>query len=429
MNTIKRIVRALFLTILRYEVRRLFRGNNVRIVGVTGSMGKTTTKLAIAEVLKQKYRVLAHSGNYNTEFGLPLSLFERSVPSSVTNGLGWLRTLAAVHKAAGRPYPYEVVVLELGADRPGDIADFLSYLRLDIGVVTAIAPAHVEQFGSIEAITKEKMLVARDARFAVLNADDSRVMAAKPDGTALATYGLQSGDVRVMGITRSKDATLRASVRYKGEVIKLSTQLIARHGLYAVGAAVAVAQQVELSDEQVVAGVAAITPTAGRMQPLSGRNGSVIIDDSYNANPDAVIAALGTLLEVKGKHIAILGSMNELGFESPQLHQRVGSHCGGLDMLVTIGNDANTYLAPAAIKAGLKKGSVHTFDSPYAAGAFVQAHLEANTVVLVKGSQNRVYAEEAAALLLADDADIAKLVRQSPVWIQRKQKQFEGVVS
>lgn len=422
---IQRYARAFILQQLERSVRQLLEEQKVIVVAITGSMGKTTTKHAIARVLEQKYRVLAHEGNYNSEFGLPLSIFEESVPVQITDVWAWVQVLSSIRRKLKKRYPYEVVVVEMGADHPGDIGKFLSYIHPDIGVVTAIAPAHIGQFGSIEAIAAEKMLVASGARQAVINADDDRVYAAASALPQPAIgYGIKRGNTRLLAIKRAKDATLSCNVRLDGVVTSLHTSLIARHGLYAVAAACAVAQLLGVSGEQIARGVSAIKPTPGRMNPLSGSKGSRLIDDSYNANPDAVLAAVGALLELPGKRIAILGSMNELGDDSKKEHERVGRACVGLDLLVTIGDDAKAYLAPAARKAGLAKTKIHSFASPYEAGEFVKEHLNDKTTVLIKGSQNRVFSEEATALLLDNIADCGNLVRQSVDWLAKKQAQF-----
>jgi UDP-N-acetylmuramoyl-tripeptide--D-alanyl-D-alanine ligase len=195
--------------------------------------------------------------------------------------------------------------------------------------------------------------------------------------------------------------------------------------MYSALAAWAVAKKLGMSDDAIKKGLENIQPVAGRMQWLAGVNGSTIIDDSYNASPDAVKLALEALYETDApQKIAVLGNMNELGDFSKQAHEEIGALCDPkqLELVVTIGPDANAYLAPAASAQGCK---VHGFDSPYDAGKFLKPIIKKGAVVLVKGSQNKVFAEETIKSLLADPADVAKLVRQSPDWMKIKKKAFK----
>ncbi|HET7827881.1 MAG TPA: cyanophycin synthetase, partial [Candidatus Saccharimonadales bacterium] len=163
-----------------------------------------------------------------------------------------------------------------------------------------------------------------------------------------------------------------------------------------------------------------------RMQILLCVNGSTIIDDSYNASPAAVKLALDYLYEIDSpQKIAVLGNMNELGSFSESAHIEIGKYCDPkqLALVITIGPDANKYLAPSASAMGCK---VHEFDSPYTAGEYLKPILQKGAAVLVKGSQNGVFAEETVKLLLANPADVNKLVRQSTDWLKIKQKAFKN---
>jgi UDP-N-acetylmuramoyl-tripeptide--D-alanyl-D-alanine ligase len=193
---------------------------------------------------------------------------------------------------------------------------------------------------------------------------------------------------------------------------------------YSAAAAAAVGDALGVAKDALVKGIAAIQPAAGRMRPFQGLNGSVLYDDSYNASPEAVKASLDTLYASNApQKIALLGNMNELGSFSPAAHTDIGEYCDPTKLaeVVTLGPDANTYTAEAARQKGCK---VTQFDSPYAAGHYLASKLQPGTAVLIKGSQNRVFAEEAVKLLLADPADASKLVRQSEAWLKQKRRQF-----
>jgi UDP-N-acetylmuramoyl-tripeptide--D-alanyl-D-alanine ligase len=199
---------------------------------------------------------------------------------------------------------------------------------------------------------------------------------------------------------------------------------LGEHGVKVALSAVAVADMLGMDTAEIIDAAQRLTPFSGRMQILEGKQHSMIIDDTYNSSPLAVKAALDVLYRAKAsKRIALLGSMNEMGDSSEAAHQEVGGYCdpAKLDVVATVGAEANQYLAPAAIKRGC---AVVTFTSPYDAGEWAAKQLQPGAVVLAKGSQNGVFVEEAVKLLLADPSDVAKLVRQSRFWTTRKRQQF-----
>jgi UDP-N-acetylmuramoyl-tripeptide--D-alanyl-D-alanine ligase len=425
MRQLKTWLRHMVARQLERRVEALVRDRRLKVVAVTGSVGKTSTKLAVAAVLRQKYRVLAHDGNFNSEIGLPLAIFEQEVPATLTNPLSWWQLLRRVDANLASDYPYDVLVLELGVDEPGDMARFMRYLAPDVGIVTAIGAAHIEQLGSIEGVAREKMALAAGSRAALLNAENKRVMQeAAGLGKPVQTYGAEHGEVHFRGLRRAKNHRLGGTLVLNDGEIAVQTQYVGRHSLAALAAAAAVGEELGLTAAEIKAGVEAVAPVPGRMQVLAGADGTTIIDDSYNSSPLAAEAALETLADLPGRHLAILGTMNELGDYSARGHREVGEAAKGVDELVTIGAEAGKQLAAGAAEAGLKAAHIHRFDSPYAAGAYVRGILKHGDVVLAKGSQNGVFAEEAVALLLADPADRAKLVRQSAAWQQRKRAQF-----
>ncbi len=418
---LKSSARRFIARVLERQVKQLIIGNHLKVVAVTGSVGKTSTKLAIATILQQKFRVLAHEGNYNSEIGLPLSIFELETPSNLVNPLAWFKIFSLARRKAAN-YPYDVLVLELGADQPGDIGKFMGYLQPDIGIITAIAPAHTEQFGSVEAILEEKFKLALGSRLVMLNADDNLLMSRSSEvKDRLITFG-EGGDYGWDELDLNRGAGQLRLGKYGTLGVKLN--VIAIHAAQTIVIAGAVADQLGLDSQQIVDGAGQVKPFRGRMNPLSGALGSLIIDDTYNSSPSAAMAALKTLKTYSGTKIAIMGSMNELGAYSEEGHKLVGRACSGVDWLITIGEAASNYLAHEAVKVGMKPDKVKTFDSPYAAGAFVKNLLGKDVTVLAKGSQNRVFAEEAIKLLLANSKDEDQLVRQSPKWQAVKLQQF-----
>jgi UDP-N-acetylmuramoyl-tripeptide--D-alanyl-D-alanine ligase len=424
----KERMKRLVTKLVEYQAKRLLDKAKPQIVAVTGSVGKTSTKLNIATVLSQKYKVLAHYGSYNTHIAVPMAIFDMKIPLKLTDPVSWLRVLWDMRQKIKQPYPYEVVVLELGTDHPGEIEYFKKYIHPTIAVVTAISEEHMEYFGTIDAVAKEELAVTHFSQEVLINRDDVDIVFSKfvPEGINLDTYGTSGvAEYRFM----VGDAA--PGQGFKGQFISpefgpqnVELQVVGEHNIRTAVAAGAVGIKLGLSAEQVAAGLAAIRPVNGRMNMLKGLKQSTLIDDTYNSSPLAVIAALQTLyLFPTEQRIAILGSMNELGAYAAQAHQQVGSACDPslLEWVVTIGADAEQYLAPAAAARGCR---VRSFASPYDAGAFVHSVLQPGAVILAKGSQNGVFAEEALKVLLHTPGDEENLVRQSSFWTAIKQKQF-----
>ena len=420
----RRLLRHLILKrVERYTVR-LIRKHQPLIIGVTGSVGKTSTKLAIAHILSAQYTVQVHQGNYNTDFGLPLSLFDLDPPQQSTDIRGWWQILKTMKATVAQEYPYDAVVLELGADQPNDIGKFMRYLTPDIGVVTAVAKVHYEAFASIDDILEEKWKLAGGSRAVIYNHDDKRLRAQAQQLQHATGYGLMETDVYSQLHGFNEEKGWQATLHIDGTAVDIEFPVLGQQSVYALTAAVAVAYQLGIDMQTCQERLKDWEQPSGRMRLLRGKYGSSIIDDSYNASPYATVAALDALYRFRGRKIAVLGSMNELGDYEVDGHRMVGKHAADMDMLVTIGTAANTHLVPAALEAGLPPSSVHECNTPYEAGDYLAAQLQGGDVVLVKGSQGGVFAEEAIKPILADSSDEAKLVRQSESWLQAKAKQF-----
>ena len=407
----KAAFRRLVRPILELQVRRLIARHHLKVVAVAGSIGKTTTKTAIATILSQKYRVLVHSGNYNDTVSIPLAAFGLDMPGSIVNPIAWLWRLIKMERMIWSEFPYEILVLELGTDHPGEMSHFMSYLTPDFGVVTAIAPEHMEFFKTIEAVAEEEFTVAKGSKQAILNDTFDRL---HPLAKTLKVEPIWYSAKTIAPIDKK---------HFNDTGWPLLTVDTVNQAL---GAAVVVAEALKLNAAQIAEGIKSFKGVPGRMQHLEGLDHSTIIDDTYNSSPDAAIAALNFLQNQTSPNtkIAIMGSMNELGDDSARYHEEVGRAAAGVDWLVTIGPMANKHLGPAAVAAGLDPTRFKPADSPFAAGEFVKLLLDDETSVLAKGSQNGVFAEEAVKMLLANPADASKLVRQSPSWLAKKRTQF-----
>jgi len=418
---IKKLGKATLCKLLARQVVQLRKQHKFTVVAVAGSVGKTSTKLAIAHTLQQRQRVIFQEGNYNDLLTVPLVLFGHEEPP-IFNILAWLKILAANRRIIKRGYPYDIAVLELGTDAPGQLAGF-AYLKPELTVITAVAPEHMVYFKTLDAVAKEELIPLGYSERVLLNVDDIPEKYL-PD-TPFLGYGTGNGAQYLLA---DREQSLEGQ---KLELMLASSQKLAAN-IPGVGepaaksalAAAAVASLLKWTNDDIAKALGKLTPVAGRMQLLPGIHGSTIIDDTYNASPVAVKAALDTLCSFPAEQrVAVLGSMNELGSTEQHEHQAIGAYCNPqkLDLVVTIGDVARNYLAPAAEAVGC---TVISFTSPYEAGRYLAENLKSKSLVLAKGSQNGVFAEEALKPILKDPNDALKLVRQSPYWLGVKKQQF-----
>lgn len=401
----KKLARAVVAAILGHQVRRLYKKGQFKVIGVAGSIGKTSTKLAIASVLQNGFRVRYQEGNYNDLVSVPLVFFGQKLPS-LFNPLAWMIVFWQNEKQLRSAYPFDVVVVELGSDGPGQIARFKSSLKLEIAVITAITPEHMQSFKTLDNVANEELSVQSFATLMIANKDlcDDKYISGLPQ---MLTYGIKN----------------QADYTYEKLGIAKKPESLAEQ--YSVLAAASVAYKLGLQQDKINAAIIGVRPFAGRMQKLAGVNNSTIIDDSYNSSPDAVKMALDELYSISASQkIAVLGNMNELGDYAAQAHEQVGDYCDPkqLEMVVTVGPEANQFLGKAAEAKGCR---VERFDNPYKAGEFIRPQVKPGAVILVKGSQNKVFAEETIKSLLANPADSSKLVRQEAHWMDIKRKAFK----
>lgn len=415
----KKFGRAIVLAILGSQVRKLLAQNDVRIVAVAGSVGKTSTKFAVAELLEGKLKVRWQKGNYNDPVSVPLVIFGHTLPG-LFNIWAWAQIFASNRRQISN-FGYDVVVLELGTDHTGTLAQFGKYLKVDVGILTAIAPEHMEYFETLDRVAAEELALANFSRELLVNVD---LCAEKYHPKKYTSYGFGESDYQVQNYKRSGLKQVFDIVKSNKTKIAANVDLLSKNQIYGAVAAAAVAEKLGFDVPETEQALRHIVPAEGRLNPLAGVLGSTILDDTYNSAPEAAVAALDTLYELKApQKIAILGSMNELGDFSRQAHEQVGEYCDPkkLDLVVSVGADAKKWLAPAAKNAGCK---VESFDDPVSAGKFVRKKLKSKALILAKGSQNGVFLEEAVKLLLADNTDEKSLVRQSKYWLSVKKDLF-----
>lgn len=419
--------------------RQVVQKYNPDIIGITGSVGKTSTKHAIACVLGQRFAIRSASGSYNNELGVPLAIIGGTVHGA--NPFGWAREILRAFGLLLRRQDYpRILVLEMGAQKSGDIDYLLGIAPARIGVLTAITPVHLEFFKTIEALTQEKATIIKalpEDGFGVLNGDDERIRTIiVPADVTVTTYGLKAGnEVRATNVqikierVPQPDGIIREAVLGTAFVINhqglkqlalLKDVIGPQHVLAALAAtAVGLAYGLTLSD--IAARLAHYRGLPGRMRLLAGKYRSWIIDDSYNSSPEAAIAALAALKSFPRarRRIAVLGFMAELGDYTHQGHERVGAHAAQTaDLVVAVGPTAATY-AEAAKRAKMKTEAMQMFADVQAAAEFLAQTVEPGDVVLIKGSQvSRM--EKVVKALMAEPLRAGELlVRQSEEWLKK----------
>lgn len=413
---------------LERYVRKYFKVHpEVKLVVVAGSVGKTSTKKAIATLLSRKYRVALHEGNHNMHISAPLAIMGVDYPENVKSVVAWLSVFGAMRARIKEPTGVDVIVAELGSDHPGELARYATYLRPDIGVVTAITAEHMEFFQTIEAVAREELEVANFSKLAIINRDDIESRFAElltnPNIDTYGTTGAAEYRFEIKDFSVDEGYVGRVITPDFDQAIAATIKVVGEHSLRPAMGAVAVAVKLGLGPEEIAAGLKLIRAVPGRMNLLRGVENSIIIDDSYNSSPLAASSALQTLYSLQApQRIAILGTMNELGASSAAEHEKLGALCDPslLAWVITVGDEAEKYLAPAARARGCQ---VKSFKSAIDAGAFVHSVMEHNAAILAKGSQGDVYLEEAVkiiAMMTEDD----KLVRQSPAWLKTKDEFF-----
>ena len=417
--SIKSVGKSLLSSLLEYQAKRLLNNNDLTIIAVGGSVGKTSTKLAIAKTIASWAEVIYQDGNYNDRLTVPLVLFNQTEPQ-IFNVWAWLKILISNEKAIKQTYPYKYAVLEIGTDGPNQLQRF-SYLQPDLYVLTAISEEHMEYFLDLDSVAKEELSPLAFSKQALVNLD------------AVGPKNLIKQPFMSYAETKQADYIIKQQadqlvIRLKdGNQLTIKAPLLGRQGAMIVLAAAAVNHWLGLSLAEIRASLASIEPVPGRMQLLKGIKHSQIIDDTYNSSPLAAKAALDVLYGCVAKpKIAVLGSMNELGSYTESAHRDIGAYCDPkrLDLVITVGEVAKKYLAPAARQNHCE---VISFLSPYQAGQYLKDNLKANSVILFKGSQNAVFCEEAIKPLLLNAKDSAKLVRQSKTWLKLKAKQFSDL--
>ncbi len=431
--------------ILTLEARLIVRKYKPHIVAVTGSVGKTSTKDAIYAVLAEEHHVRKSDKSFNSELGLPLTIL--GVPNAWSNPLRWLQNIidGLFLILFTTSYP-QWLVLEVGADRPGDISSLARWLPVDIAVITRLpeVPVHVEFFDSPEAVVQEKASLINALATAgtlVVYADDSRknmlIEKAVAHGAKVITFGLSAdADVHASeaailheGGDESWPIGIIAEIAIGGMNAPVSiTGTLGNHMLLPAVAAAAVGYATGMDVQAIVHGLSRYEPPRGRMHLIDGVKDSLIIDDTYNSSPAAVEAALDALDSVfkerpshlpAGRRVAVLGDMLELGRHSVEEHRKIGAYAANkIDIFCTIGFRARD-MAEGALDNGLNDSNIFQYEDAGKAGDELAAMIQPGDCILVKGSQSMRMEKTVEHLMRDPERAPELLVRQESDWKKR----------
>jgi len=424
---------------LKIFAKLILKKYNPKVIGISGSIGKTSTKEAVYTVLSSKYNVRRGVKNYNNEIGLPLTIIGKDSPGK--NIFGWI----GVGLKAGRlilwrdkNYP-QILVLEMGVDKPKDMKYLLKIARPQIAIMTGIDFVHVENFkNKLEDLIaeKERLIAAPDKNgWAILNADNKYVIKMKKSTRGkILTYGFdKKADITISNLnfsfrSNSKDINnlqgLSFKISYQGSTVPiLLPDSLGVGQAYAALAAIACGIIYDLNMIDIAKSLRNFNPASGRMRLIKGIKQSRLIDDTYNAAPESTMAALDILNKLpknSGRCLAVLGDMLELGSETVRSHQRIGAEVAKnkINLLITVGERARD-IARAAASQGMSGSHIFSFADSDEAKKFVQDRIQKNDIILIKGSQGTRMEKIAKEIMAEPRRAKELLVRQDKAWTKK----------
>ena len=400
-------MRKLLQIILKSLSKAVIKKYNPIVIGITGSVGKTSTKEAVFSVLKGKFNVRANDASFNNEIGFPMAILGLKKPGRLIWILNLLKSFN-LFLFKDEKYP-KILVLEMGADKPGDIGYLIDIAKPKIGIVTAVGelPVHIEFYSGPEEVAQEKsklIQILPSNGFAVLNYDDEIVSRMRDLSRAeVITYGFNNGaELRASDlmyfIEMNKEIAggLSFKLNYEKSIVPFRLiNALGRHQIYAVLAAAAIGLHFGMNLVEISQALEKMEFPKQRMKLVRGLKNSWIIDDTYNASPLSTHAALDTLKEFgdkaiakneKGRMIAVLGDMKELGIFTEKAHRLVGNLAGErAEYLFTVGPAAK-FIADSAFNQ-LPKENINSFNDASEAGEYLKSFIQEGDIVLVKGSR------------------------------------------
>ncbi|MBI2636851.1 MAG: UDP-N-acetylmuramoyl-tripeptide--D-alanyl-D-alanine ligase [Parcubacteria group bacterium] len=399
-------MKVLFIHLLHTLTRRVIQKYQPTVVAITGSVGKTAAKEAVYVALKKKFKTRRSRGNFNTEIGVPLAILGIDF-SPGRSPVRWAAVFLRAFSLLARRMQYpEVLVLEMGADKPGDIEELVAIAPPTIAVITGISATHTERFGDVAGVAKEKGALFRavgSGGWIIVNRDDGEVAKlAESSRAQKVNYALSQAEgvdvfasdihVKRSDGSETKISGMSFKVHARGSVVPvLIRDTLGTHWAYPALVAASVAGILGVNMVEAAEGLAILAFEPGRMRVLPGIKHTTIIDDTYNASLASTRAALQAVADLghAGTVFAVLGDMLELGGLSEEEHRKVGRLVASLpeiSVLITVGERARD-IARGARDSGMEEERVFSFPNTQEAGLFVQRRMEKGDVVLVKGSR------------------------------------------
>lgn len=407
-----------------------------KIIAVTGNIGKTSTKDAIFAAIATTYSARKSYKSFNSEIGVPLTILGED--NQWSNPFGWLAlfTRSALRLIVREEYP-TWLVLEVGADAPGDIENITKWLKPDIAVLTQFGevPVHIENYKNDRTlVVREKAFLPKalkkDGVFVYCGDDADASQIAEGIARTKVNFGFKKdntvsihNDIFLYN-TKEAEKTDLTGMQYElhtqdGKVVHIERKgYLGRVYAVAGAAACAVAQVLDVDLNLLDKALSEYTPESGRMRILDGVKGSILLDDTYNAAPKAMKHALDTLqtVDARGKKVAILGDMLELGKHTEKVHKDIGKEASqAAHTLITVGMRAR-FIAEGALNEGMSENNIFQFEDSRSAGKFAESLIGEGDVVLVKGSQGIRMEKAVEELLRYPEMKEELLVRQSEEW-------------
>ncbi len=340
--------------------------NRVKVIAITGSAGKTTTKNFVTSVLREKYKVLCNEGNYNNQIGMPLTIMNMDGS-------------------------YDIAVLEMGMNSFGEIRRLSEIARQDMAIITNIGTAHLGKLGSRVNILKAKLEITEhlnEGNVVYLNGDDDLLKNVK-GAYQIKYFGCEeNNDIKVFKLKDNKNGGMEFKIQYKGNVEKFNIRLPGRHNVLNALPAIAIGYDFGLNSEEISRGLLKTKNEKMRLKLFESSN-MKIIDDTYNANPDSMIVAIDYLIDcITNRKVAILGDMLELDNYSERFHTEIGKYCylNGIDILITYGTMAE-YIAKGAVDSGMNEKNVYSFNDMGKLKENLPLILKSDDSILIKGSR------------------------------------------
>jgi UDP-N-acetylmuramyl pentapeptide synthase len=430
----KKILKSIVVSILTWEARAALKRHSPKIVAVTGNVGKTSTKDAVYAVVSTAFLARKSEKSFNSEIGTPLAIL--GLETAWSSAAGWASNICKGFKIAffDRDFP-EWLVLEVGADHPGDIESIARWLRPDIVVLTRMSsvPVHVEFFKDAGEVLKEKMFLAKalkDGGTLVVNADDQIFEDAVRElavpkifyGAAKAALPrIVETEITFDGTPLSLPTGQYAIIDLGGKEAKIELKgVLGNHLMYPLAAAAAVGRALHI-EGIVPDALNCFAAPKGRMRIHKGKESSAIIDDTYNSSPIACAEALKTLgsLSNRGRKIAVLGDMKELGEKATEAHREIGRLAAEKVHTLAVVGVLGCEIASGAREAGLAPDRIFEFETSSEASDALRDIMRAGDVVLVKGSQSMRMERVVKELLEDPSQALELLVRQEREWESR----------